>query len=443
MRTPLLAACALTLTLASAHAQDVRPGFELTDRPWTAPILVDPFGGGFDVYGVVDHLTDGRYVSFDGLAVELHDAQGGALQTLGQLATPVFPSFVAVSPDEGVAVVGESTTGQLYRVDLVQGGLTPLANLWFNFDAAFEPAGDTLVVSAALGGFGTGNELVRVELATGRITPLAHVDGPSGPVAVDAFGNLYCGRIDPSFQPGLGRVYRWLVFDLDGSRLLDEGDGFLATSGFDTVSDLAIDPRDGDLYLAENDFFGGGTNRLWRTRQLRASSTLLYEGSGGSNLSQLRFVPGPSHATFDWFQPRSGGTLYFTQNDFFSSFTRHGLEPLRPTLTASGPGVSGPGSVQLEFQGLHPGGTLLFVLGPQSLYDPTEPPRLFQGFPPLFWGLDDATLKYFKFVMFADDAGKLSFNFFNPGDFHGQLAFQGVVGNADAYTLGTTAPLAF
>ena len=125
--------------------------------------------------GAYASLSDGGYVSFDGLAFERYDAAGGLVQTYGTVPSPVFPSFVVVDASETAAYVGESSNGDVFTIDLVVGDVTALSNISFNYNMAFDATPGLAYVSAALGGFGTGNSVLRLDLAVvavGERTPL-------------------------------------------------------------------------------------------------------------------------------------------------------------------------------------------------------------------------------------------------------------------------------
>ena len=228
MRLQLLWLAGLAPALFSApSAQAVpEPGFALSALPYPGGMVTATLGNG-DV------------LSWDGVKVLRSAPSGALLQTLATFAVPVYPSFVAVAPGESYAVIGESSLGDLFRVNLAGGGAALLTNLFFNFDAKFEPGGQ-LVVSAATQGWSTGNNLVRVDPVSGAETPIVHVDGPSGPLAFDPAGNLFYATQSPLFPapPGSTDVLFWSASLLDGTTVRTEDDALTLGFDFDGGSSL-------------------------------------------------------------------------------------------------------------------------------------------------------------------------------------------------------------
>src|SRR5262249_27025005 len=90
------------------------PGFEFTGGQ---PV------GSYDAYAT---LSSGNRVDFDGLAVNLVADDGTVLLPLGSVPQYVFPSFVRVDAAETFALVGESSNGDIFKVNLAGAGLTTL-----------------------------------------------------------------------------------------------------------------------------------------------------------------------------------------------------------------------------------------------------------------------------------------------------------------------------
>ena len=162
-----------------------------------------PLGYAPPLFGVSATLPGGDLIVFDGLNVERRDASGVLVTTYGTFGSSVFASFVAVDPNGQFAIVGESSNGELRRVDLVAETLTPLATAAFNYDGVVDGAG-TLWLSAGNGVFGS-NLLSSVDTTTGAITTEVTVPGFSGPVGLAAAaGDSQTAQRRCEDEPGRG-----------------------------------------------------------------------------------------------------------------------------------------------------------------------------------------------------------------------------------------------
>jgi len=423
-----LALCLLT-PLASAGTPDA--GYAATQLAAEPGVLIDPFSAGFDVFGVSRTLSNGDLITFDGLAIERRDATGALLTTYTTLGGAVFPGMIAVDAAETRAVVGESSTGDLFEVDLVGGGVTTLANVPFNYDGAFEPGGDLLVSAAVTG---SGNDVVRVT-PTGTVTFVANVPGFSGPVALDPAGNLFVGIIDPFFAPGSNRVLLFSAAQLTAGPLLGEPDAVLYSSGWDNAAYLAFDGASMELYLVENDFLAD--SEVYRVGASKASSERIAAGPLGTSMASLELAPGGGPAVFAAFQPAAGGVLRYNLTDFgLSSLDRFAVTPARPALSIASTGGAGPATV--EVAGGLPDGTFVLFFGPAGSFDPAEVALTVGGLPPIFWGLDVGTHRFLPFLLPLDATGTGSFSFFDPGGLAGQVAFQALVTDPVGDVLGSS-----
>lgn len=413
---------AVALPAPAAAQETLAPG-------WQSALAVDPGGA-------VRELTDGRLVTFDGRFVDLWAPDGTHLALLADLGATNFVGAFAVAPSDDFAVVGESTNGDVFRVELDGSGATLLANLFFNYDAAFAPSGD-LYVSAATGGFGTGNDVVRVDPATGATTTILHVEGPSGPIAFDALGNLFYATQSNDFPAPAGAtdVLLFQAADIAApTSALSEADGFLYAGGFDGASSMVCDRATSRVYLAETNF-SNGVNRVRQALGSAAQSPILAEGQPFEWISVAQFLAGSGPALFSAFQPEGGGRLVYGRTDFASLDERRTLTPARASLTVGGPGVGGAGNFSLELAGLDPDGSLLLVWGPTALVGP----ELAVGvLPPLFTGLDLGTLELFPFQFGVDGAGAASITLYNPGGLEGLLTFQGLLLDGTGSAAGTS-----
>lgn len=374
--------------------------------------------------GSVATLSNGDFVLFDGSTIDRYDASGAFQQNLVTLGGFVFSSFLILDPSETFVVAGESSNQEIFKVDLATGVKTPLTTLTFNYDAQFESA-NTIVVSASAGGFGAPNEIHRVNTDTGASTLLATVAGPSGPVCVDAAGNVFYGTVDSSFPPPVGStdVLRWSAAALTGTPVLDESDAVVSGSGFNGAGDLVCDPSTGDVFLAENDF-ATGSNVIFRVGATRATSEQLVDGSTFFTIGNLEFVGATGGAIFGPYQPDFGGTLRYTTTDFGGTNDRNRVRPDRPEVTLAGPGAIGSGPFSVNLSGAPAGGVAVFVFGAQSLYSPVELPYFFGG-QPVLSGFDVAT-SIVGPIVGTSGSGTASLSYFNNGTLGGSAVIQAI-----------------
>ncbi|MEW6073016.1 MAG: hypothetical protein AB1726_10560 [Planctomycetota bacterium] len=424
----LAAGTAFALLAAPAGADDPAAGFSLVDLPY-------PLGA------LTATLATGDIVAFDGATVERFDAQGAHLATLATFQPPVWESFLRVDPAETFALLGESTTGGLFRVDLALGGAVPVATLANNYDADFE-APLRVLVSAATCGWGCGNEIWRVDLASGATTLVALAGGASGPVAVAADGSLAYGTVSDLFPPppGASTILRWTAAQLTGQPVATEADAEVLGAGYEAASSLAIDPADGRLYLAENDF-GSGANRVRQVSGDAPSAPVLVAGAPFAWMTNLELLPGDGVALFRPYQPVEGGRLLYNTTDFAATWARRELAPARPAAFLTGPGTQGAGQVDLDVVGGPPLGIAFAAYGPSALYDPDELPIWLaaQGLN-VFLGLDPSTLTLYPVLIPLDGEGHGATSFLHDGTLLGTLALQALVLHGDLRVAAISAP---
>jgi hypothetical protein len=113
------------------------------------------------------------------------------------------------------------------------------------------------------------------------------------------------------------------------------------------------------------------------------------------------------------------------------------VRPRRATASLSGPGLSGPGAVELTLTGGPPHGYARLVYGPSALYSPTEHVFQVAGLP-LFVGLHPGTAASLPGVAPLDADGALQRSFVNPGGLEGQLALQLLLIDASSRLAGTS-----
>jgi hypothetical protein len=388
-------------------------------------------------------LSSGDVVAFDGLDVRLYPADGSSPVVLFGFGGFVFGGLFEVDPSESFLLLGESSFGGVYRVDLGGGGGTPLGTMAFNFDAAFDTP-TTAIVSAATCGFSCGNDLIRIDTTTGLQVPVAHLSGPSGPLALDPAGNLFYATQSDSFPPTAGAqsVVLLTAAQLGSGSAFGDGDALVVSSGWDGGSSLAFDSTTATLLMAENNF-GDGTNRIYRLGATKVGSELLVDGAPFGWISGLAFAPGASAAKFQAFQPAGGGRLTFASTDFFSYDDRSTLEPARAAGGVSGAGTTGVGPLEFAVAGALPGGFVAVAFGPQWLYSPVESTYAFPFLPPIHTGLDLATIQFWPALLPCDAAGNAVLGAFNPGGLEGLVAVQGVLTDAWGVILGTSTGATF
>ena len=424
MRTTITAGLCLALALPAAAIDTPASGWALSALPYPAQ-------------STALTLSGGDIVTFDGASVDRWAADGSFLLQLASFPAPVFSGAAAVDPTETFLILGESSNGDVFRIDLAGGGSTLLANVFLNFDAVF--VGPTeLVLSAATCGFGCGNELLTLDATTGATTSLATLGGPSGPVAADVAGNLFYatqGDNFPPFPDNTNVLYLTPAQLASGNTFTEPDFGVLGTL-FDGASSMTAGSAPFEVYLAQNDF-GTGSNRIYRVAATEATSDIMVEGQTGNWISGLEFQAGTSGAAWAPYQPASGGDLRYVTTDFFVLSERTSLNPARAVASLSGPGLTGVGSIQFEATGLAPSGMMFLFWGPQSLYSPTET-VISVGGVPFFTGLDLGTVNLLPFLLVADSAGTAQFSFFNNGSLAGLLALQGAVAELLGSVLGST-----
>ena len=180
---------------------------------------------------------------------------GKTKTSLLSFKTSIFGSFTKYVDDQHV-LFGESSNGDIYLVPTSGGPARKLANLKFNYDAAIYPGG-WAIVSAKTGGFSAkNNDLVAVHLATGKTDPIAQLPGASGPVTVDAAGNLYYAVSSNTFPAPKGSV-QLLRFDANvvtqkglGSGKLDTTHAKVLIRGLDAARRMLLDSDD-DMILID------------------------------------------------------------------------------------------------------------------------------------------------------------------------------------------------
>lgn len=352
-------------------------------------------------YAGLCRLPSGLVATFDGQKVVAIDpAPGGVLSILHQVPSPVFGAFLLLDPTGSALWLGESSNGTILRIPLDGSPAQTVATIPLCYDAAFDAAGRLFLAH----GYSTwtGTDIVLLDLATGASDVIASLPGPSGPLAFLPDGRLVYGENSVVFPapPGSAALEAFAPTQLQsaiGSTFLTLADAEILGSGFDVISDLAVD-AEGDLILADSVY-----GRLVEFDPLTAGVTLLGSPSGGATFgaTAVEFVdPGARNAaTFEPFQPSPGGWLSILESDFSGTTILKSVRPLRPALAASPDGAIPIGPFTLELADAPPLG-LAFLFG--ALGSQPELPSIVYG-TPFFFGLAPGSM--FSLATLPIDAG--------------------------------------
>jgi hypothetical protein len=349
----------------------------------------------------------------------------GARTLLRQLPTGHTIGLVAPSPAVAFLFYSDFQANLLWRRDLAHGGESAVPLMANAFDLVVAPTGELLVsANPTWPAPGAASGIWWVDpTGAGNHRELIRLSGPSGPLAIDAAGDLYHATQSDRFPtpPGSVRVLRfgaasWRDALRTGQRLT-AADATVVVGGLDGAYGLAVDDR-GNLYVSSpND---GVVHRVL-TRESRLDPDPLVAPRSGHGSLQLAFVEhGP--ATFDPFQPRDAGALFVLTADWASRVEVHELRPARPRLRAPGGPVAGPGTIRLELSGLPARQPAWLLLNNLPLV-PERPVVTLSGVPAWF-GLD-LTVPPIAGSTATGAGGDATFDLPYPGGLRWQLALQG------------------
>ncbi len=404
-----------------------QPGFETTE-------LLDLAGD--RVYGT---LSDGGYVSFDGLAFERYDAAGAWVETYDTLPAFVFPSFLEVHPSELFAICGESSNGDLFTIDLVAGSVTPLVNLVYNYDLAWDSDPAYAYVSASLGGWAAGNDVLRVEIASGQYTEVAYAVGPSGPIAVDGDGNLYYVTQfeGTAWPPPLGEEHllMWSDAQLDAGVQLTEADATYLTAGLDGGSSMLHDPHSGYLFLAH-------TNHQGLAHEVLAIAT---DGTVVDTLAECYTWIAGLEVDHDGgpatcFAQQPTNALLRVQNTDFGGSTRDRvtLEPMRAQASYSGPAAGAPGDATVTISGAEPDSKVVLLISRATDLLPSELVLPLGWGAPTFFAAPPERVLRRTAALPTDSLGEADFTYWQSPSMEGALLFQALLYDGAGAPLGTS-----
>ena len=413
MKNLILAAfAALALAAPSASAQGItQPGFELTGTSANP----SPFSAYVS-------LGDGTRVHYDGIAVTHLNVDGAFIQTLHVFPSFLFAGAIAADPAGDSVLVGESTNGGIYRVEMDGSGATLLATLPFNFSAAYESPG-VAYVSAAVCGWSCGNDIFKIDTALATATPVAHVTGPSGPVAFSSSGDLYYGTSTDTFPAptGAGALWKFSAASLATGSLLGDADAEVLCDGIDLVSSIAVDHVMGDVVIATNLFDGSFNVIADDILLLRPDGTIkdVVSTSAGAYRSHVELQPERGLGHFRAYQPR-GVRLTWLESDQI-----HSIQPSRPEAAVM---HNGGGSYSFVVSGAEPGGAMLITFGDSGFHQGNESSYQL-SFDFLFHtGLPINKIRRVgQFLMPCDASGTATFPFWDGGNLTGTIVFQGII----------------
>jgi hypothetical protein len=404
-----------------------------------------PLGG-----SVTCTLPDGDIAVFDGTSVTRWTDQGGFVQTIATIPESGFAAFILLKPDKGSVVFAHSgdffagVHGEIFQAPLTGAGAVKIVDFELPYDGQFL-SNNLLLVSGDTTGQVVTTDIVKVDLVAKTATIAGTVDGPSGPIALRANGDLFYAPGQATFPapPGSSEIVFWTAAEVAGA-FLDDDNYSVWASGYDPIGSMRVDPVKDRVFVAENLYdqtFSLVSARLRRARPNVATAEEI--AVAGESISNLEFVNTEfGEANFQAYQPGNGSNLKYNTTDFSSSAQHARVRPLRPVLSVSGPGAAGFGSVTLSVSDAPVNGTLYLFYGLQSQMSPEEETYVHPGY--LFHThLNPGTAKRLPFFLPTDAGGNGSFTLYNPGSLNGLYGYQFLVGDGSAVFLGSTNDVVF
>lgn len=225
MKKPFVITAAFFAVTSALFAQSFTPaaGYSVV-KLFNVPVGQTLSGLEFDAARNVYYLVgDGATVSTR-LEVRSLGDNYATPTLLFDYGAPKFGSFVRLNA--GKLYFGESSSGTIRVRDLGLGTTATLATVGFNYDLDF--GGGLGWLSANPGS--AGSKVFKLNLSTGATTQVLGSSDFSGPVAMDAAGQLYYGAT--GFTAAGGNIYRYSSAEANAGGLsLDAGHVWGPSSG--------------------------------------------------------------------------------------------------------------------------------------------------------------------------------------------------------------------
>jgi len=391
-------------------------------------------GGAF--VGGLESLANGDLVVYDGTSVvEIARADGSFVRTIFTPPGAPFGAFLRLAPDQNRLYFGESSSGNVWELDLAGGNSNIVASLGFPYDLAFDPQGNPFVSYAT--NFNGGSHVAAIDFTTGIPDDVVDFADPSGPIAFDAAGNLFTATTHvPGWPPPPDAATLWFYDAAEiagalGASVLTEADGTVL-GHLDGASSLVLDEKE-DLIVTDPN--GGRAVQVTPATGRKETIAL---ADPFSFLGYVVFAKGTRGAFEPW-QPEEAGTLLVTETDFFSFNVLATIAPRRPPVASTPASPIPVGPFDLDAEG-EPNGFGLLLLAPAGITGSEIELANHAGNGPLFFGLDlSSGLLVFPLAFDANGAFHASAN--NPGLGGAAVGVQVAVGpSGPGALLGTSAP---
>jgi hypothetical protein len=283
----------------------VEPGFLARDR------VVLPAR---TALGGIAYAPDGSPIALEGNELRLYTGDSSRLLT--SFDDGISGSFAVMSSDGRAVIIGAGPAGDIYRVPLEGGERVLIDHIQSNYDLVFDRAGRGLVsanpgVQQIL--------LLDNDPALDDRAVIGNIPGLSGPLALDAAGNLYYGTAvfsgDPPFPQTLHRFSAAQLESAIGGSPIDFSEGDILLEDFPGFAGMRW--HEEKLYVSDLGF-GGGLGRvltidLARGLEVKELATFPFEG-GILSPTFLAILPGSK--PFAPGSGRAGGLLLVAYSDF-------------------------------------------------------------------------------------------------------------------------------
>ncbi|MEY4674198.1 MAG: hypothetical protein RL148_1982 [Planctomycetota bacterium] len=331
---------------------------------------------------------------------------------------------VARSDTQSSILVATLLGGIVKQIDTASGAMVTIQGVPNVFDLAPAPNGTVLASANPTWPAPGANSGVWV-LGTGSAPRLLlQLQGPSGPLCLDASGNLLVAEIGTAVPPlpGSVRILRfpaatWQAAAASGTTVTPAQADAVST-GWNGAYDLAVDDS-GRIHVTDPN--SNVVSRTLPGSTVRDPVPLCTLGRPGL---QVQFAPGAALPFAPWLHEEHAGALFVASSDFSSEYRVERIHPQRPRLDALPGTTLGAGTGTLRIGAAPPG-------APAFLAFSLAPPRSEQlvavvdGLP--FWlGLDPAAPVVAR-ALTADASGVAQLAFSHPGGFALQLTVQGAL----------------